>query len=180
MRCLVVFESMYGNTHRIASAITEGLAMVCNAELLPVSEVDRALLEQIDLVVVGGPTHAHGMTRPGTRRSAVDTARALGKSLKVEPTALDDGLREWFESVGPISTRAAAFDTRFDGPSALTGRASRAITKRLKRHGAELVAKPESFLVDRDNQLLTGQEDRARRWGEDLARRLDSDAAVSA
>ncbi len=180
MRSLVVFESMYGNTHRIASAITEGLAAVCSAELLPVSEVDRALLEQIDLVVVGGPTHAHSMTRSSTRRSAVDTARALGKSLKVEPTALDDGLREWFESVGPISARAAAFDTRFEGPPALTGRASRAISKRLKRHGAQLLAKPESFLVDRQNQLLTGQEDRARRWGEELARMLDSDAAVSA
>ncbi len=180
MRSLVVFESMYGNTHRIASAISEGLATVCSAEVLPVTEVDRVLLQQVDLVVVGAPTHAHGMPWPRTRRSAVETARALGKSLTVEPTAIGDGLREWFERVGPISAKAAAFDTRFDGPPALTGRASRAIAKRLKHHGAGLVARPESFLVDRENELVPGEEERARRWGEELARKFSSDTPVSA
>ena len=180
MKCLVVFESMYGNTHRIASAISDGVAAVCSAELAPVAEVDPSILGQVDLVVVGGPTHAHSLTRASTRRSAVDTAVAGGNNLAVEPHALEDGLREWFDSIDGFPSSAAAFDTRVDMPPALTGRASRGIAKRLKRHGAALVVSPESFLVDRDNQLIPGEEDRARRWGEDLARRFTKEAPVSA
>lgn len=63
MRCLVIFESMYGDTHRIASAITEGVAAVCAVKLTPVAEVDPSILGQVDLVVVGGPTHAHSLAR---------------------------------------------------------------------------------------------------------------------
>jgi menaquinone-dependent protoporphyrinogen IX oxidase len=35
MRALVVYESMYGNTHRIAEAIGEGLAEVYRVDVVP-------------------------------------------------------------------------------------------------------------------------------------------------
>jgi hypothetical protein len=47
----------------------------------------------------------------------------------------------------------------------ITGRASRAIARLLKRHGYRLAAAPESFLVSWETTLLDGEADRARRWG---------------
>jgi hypothetical protein len=48
---------------------------------------------------------------------------------------------------------AAAFDTRVDLPVALTGRASKGIARKLRRHGATLISRPESFLVTKDNHF---------------------------
>lgn len=60
---------------------------------------------------------------------------------------------------------AAAFDTRFNGVPMFTGRASRGIARRLRRHGYHLIAAPESFAVGSDTTLRDGESARARRWG---------------
>ena len=70
MKAVVIYESMYGNTHLIADAIAEGLRTHGDATVVPVGELDAQLLEHADLVVVGGPTHAHGMSRASTRQAA--------------------------------------------------------------------------------------------------------------
>jgi hypothetical protein len=170
VKSLVVYESMYGNTHHIATAIAEGLSEAGEASVLPVDEVKPASLEGVDLLVVGAPTHAHGLSRPSTRRAAADAVEDPAKGLTLDPDAGGPGIREWFQSVGDISCRSAAFDTRIDMPSVLTGRASRGIAKQLRQHGAELVSRPESFLVDRTNHLVVGEDDRAVRWGAALVR----------
>ena len=45
-------------------------------------------------------------------------------------------------------------------PPLLTGRASRGIEKRLIKVGYDLVADPESFLVDKQSHLLPGEAER--------------------
>ena len=68
MRAVVVYESMYGNTHLVADAIGAGLSTALNVSVVPVSQ---AVLADASLVVVGGPTHVHGMSRAATRKAAV-------------------------------------------------------------------------------------------------------------
>jgi len=172
MKAAVVYESMYGHTHNIAQAIAEGLGSVAETELVPAEEAGRIEIKGLDLLVVGGPTHAHGMTWPQTRHAAVRDAQSRAKGLTVDPSAEGPGLREWSCSMGPGSGRAAAFDTRVDAPELLTGHASKGIGKKLSQHGFELVAEPESFLVSGDSDLLPGEQDRAHRWGEMLAATL--------
>jgi hypothetical protein len=65
--------------------------------------------------------------------------------------------------------RAAAFDTRADISALLSGRASKGIASRLKKHGCELVVAPESFLVTKENHLVLGEHERALAWGATLA-----------
>ena len=74
MKAVVVYESMYGNTHLIAEEIGNGLRANPNADVavVPVDGASMELLEGVDLVVVGGPTHAHGMSRTSTRKAAVE------------------------------------------------------------------------------------------------------------
>ena len=116
MRALIVYESMYGNTHLIANAIAEGLRTHAETVVVPVGEADASLVERSDLVVVGGPTHAHGMSRDSTRQGAVAAAEKPGAELTLDPDAAGSGLREWLASVGRFATPAAAFDARVDLP----------------------------------------------------------------
>ena len=115
MRAVVVYESMYGNTHLIADAIGVGLSSAFDVRVLPVSQARPEVVADADLVVVGGPTHIHGMSRASTRKVAVQAADQPVGGLKVEPDALGPGLREWFGWLGRYPVRAAAFDTRMHG-----------------------------------------------------------------
>lgn len=172
MRALVVYESMYGNTSRVAAAIARGLATSTDVVTLPVGQVGPDDVARADLVVVGGPTHAHGMSRPTTRKAAVDQAADPGAGLEVEEGAAATGVREWLGSLGRSDTLAAAFDTRVKAPAAFTGRASKGIGRELRKHGFRLVAEPESFLVTKDNHLEAGEEARAAGWGRSLVHDL--------
>ena len=173
MKALVIYESMYGNTHKIANAIAEGFRLHGEAEVVPVDDAIPTLVEHADVVVVGGPTHAHGMSHDGTRKGAIAAAEKPGADLVLDPDADHEGLREWFESCGKVFSNAAAFDTRFDLPAAVTGRASKGIARKLRHHGAKLICEPESFFVKKDNHLEPDQESRARDWGAQLALTLE-------
>ena len=173
MKAVVVYESMYGNTHLVADAIAAGLREVGDVVVVPVDRADTALLQDAALVVVGGPTHAHGMSRTSTRKAAVEAAHKPESDLVVDPDAEGPGLREWFAGLGQFATNAAAFDTRMDAAPALTGRASKGIARRLRRHGCTLIAEPESFLVSKENHLQTDEETHARNWGALLAANME-------
>ena len=173
MRALVVYESMYGNTHVVASNIADGLRATHEVTLVPVAEATEDLVAEADLLVVGGPTHMHGLSSPASRRMAAQAAAKPASGLSLDPDACGPGLRDWLKGLGPgigpgIGTAhalAAAFDTRLNGVAAFTGHASRGIGKLVKRHGYRLIADPESFLVGQQNTLLDGEASRARRWG---------------
>jgi Flavodoxin len=177
MRIVVVYESSYGNTHLIADAIGEGISTSHDVEVVPVAGASQELVDGADLLVVGGPTHVHGMSRDRTRAAAVDAAHKPASQLIVDPDAEGPGLRAWFESLIPATTKAAAFDTRVDAPVLITGRASTGISRQLRRHGFREIAEPMSFLVTKTNRLAPGQEDIARQWGSQLASTLSTDHA---
>jgi hypothetical protein len=103
-------------------------------------QASQAVLADASLVVVGGPTHVHGMSRAATRKSAVQAAHQPVSPLQVEADALGPGLREWFGSLGRYPVKAAAFDTRMHGPASLTGRASKRVARLLRAHGFDVVA----------------------------------------
>lgn len=179
MRVVIVYESMFGNTHLIASAIAKGLAPGNAVTVVPVAEAGRELLDAADLVVAGGPTHIHGMSRARSRASAAEMAHKGDSHLTLDASADGPGLRDWLAALGRLSTRGAAFDTRIDGPAAFTGRASKTIAKLLERRGIALLAPAESFLVTKDNQWRPGEQDRAEQWGRDLAAMLPAARPVS-
>jgi Flavodoxin domain len=165
MRALIVYESMYGNTRAIAQAIADGLKPRADVELVPVGQATPQLLAWADLVVVGAPTHAHGMSHPSTRRGAAEAIVKPGNALRLEPEAEATGVREWLAGMPRANgTPAVAFDTRIKAPSIITGRASSGIAKALNSHGFTLATEPESFLVTTQNVLIEGELERAREW----------------
>jgi hypothetical protein len=176
-RAVVIYESLYGNTRTIAEAIGRGLGFADEVSVVPVAKATAQSLANADLVVVGGPTHAHGMSRASTRKAAADDATKHPDRLTLEPDAEGLGVRDWLSTVGTsIPTKAAAFDTRLAGPATFMGQASRGVAKALRRGRATVVAKPESFFVSKGNVLRPGEEERAEEWGWHLAELTYADA----
>jgi hypothetical protein len=173
MRALVVFESMFGNTEVVANAIAEGLAGPMQVETVEVGVAAARLGGDVGLLVVGGPTHAFGMSRAGTRQDAARQASAGLVSTGI-------GLREWLGGLQrSTGVAAAAFDTRISKPR-LPGSAARAAEKRLRRLGFRIAAPAASFYVEgTTGPLVGGERERARRWGELLRVRTDATTAVA-
>jgi flavodoxin-like protein len=168
MTAVVVFESMFGNTEKIARAVADGIRSTLGAtQDVTVSEVGgapRDLPDDVRLLVVGGPTHAFGMTRPNTRE---DARRRVGDAV----VSRGIGLREWLPTVTPgrPEVLAATFDTRADKVRHLPGSAARGAAKLLRRRGYRLLAEPHSFYVtDLEGPLASGEIENARSWGEQL------------
>lgn len=163
MRALVVYESMFGNTQVVAQAIAGGLASTMPVEVTEVGAAPASVGPDVALLVVGGPTHAFGLSRPQTRE---DAARQSSHGV----VSQGEGLREWLDAL-PKPTPApvaAAFDTHID-KTWVPGSASGAAARRLRKLGLDVAASESFYVTDSSGPLAQGEEDRARRWGEHLA-----------
>lgn len=166
-RALVVFESMYGNTQHIAEAIAEGLASQLPVEVAEVSAAPLVLPPDIGLVVLGGPTHRFGLSRPASRERA---------AAKHEPLSVGLGLRDWIEQVEwePGRLVAATFDTKRGAPRFFWGSAARAARKAVRARSVLVLGAKDfyvTFGADED-ALEPGELERARAWGRELATEL--------
>jgi hypothetical protein len=163
MRALLVYESMFGNTQEIARAVAAGLATRMSVDLVEVGTAGNRIPDDIDLLVVGAPTHALGLSKPQTRLQA-------GEKANVSLVSTGNGLREWLDIVGPRADglAAAAFDTRVKLP--IPGSASRSAARQLRHRGYRLISRPTNFYVaGTTGPLLDGELHRAREWGVRLA-----------
>ena len=148
MKTLILYDSAYGNTEKVAKAI--GTAIIGDVKVLRVSEVNSSELKSVNLLIVGSPT--------------------LGFRPSKSVQAFLAGLPE--DSVEGISV--AAFDTRM--PAAEVGKGLRFIMKvggyaapviarELKNKGGTLVAPPEGFFVKgKEGPLSDGEIERAAKW----------------
>ena len=156
MRSLVVFDSQYGNTQKIAQVIAETLAGSGTAYAIHVDEVQLGDIRGINLLVVGSPTQQLTATAP---------------------------VKHWLNSLpgGSLTgVRAAAFDTRFTQESIdqikvlpffvrIFGYGAKPIGRRLIQKGADLIAEPEGFFVEgTEGPLLENELTRAADWASSL------------
>ena len=170
MRSLVVYESWFGNTRRVAEEIAGALAQEGEVDVVSVDD-PLPPLGDVDLLVVGAPTHVHGLSSRRSREGA------LGQGARGEPGI---GVRGWIDSLpsGAAGPRAAAFDTRAHKPVLLVGSAARGIARRLRQHGYALAAEPQSFFVEgTPGPLEDGELERSAEWGRELANEVLSPAA---
>ncbi len=163
MTTLVVYESLFGNTRAVAEAIADeleqfGPSTAVNVDALATNEA----LDDVDLLVVGAPTHAWGLPR---RSSWVEQA------TEPRPTR---PIREWLADLPDGKGRpAAAFATRLASPRLLTGSSAPGIARRLGRRGWSRIAPAASFVVTAtDGPLAPDQLIAARNWARTLGGRV--------
>ena len=146
MKVLIVYDSVYGNTEKIAKAI--GDAITGEVKVLRVGELNSSELKTFDLLIVGSPTQG-GRPTP-----------AIQDFLnKISETAIR-------------GINVAAFDTRFSTRLVgIFGYAAARIADSLKRNGGTLVATPEGFFVKgKEGPLKEGELERAARWAKEIAK----------
>ncbi len=168
MKAVVLYESMFGNTRLIAEAIRSGLAELAETTLINVNAVTRSDIDAADLMVIGGPTHVHGMSRESTRAEAVKWTSDPKKALTLEPEAPGKGIREWLETTS-VSPLFAAFATRADIPILLSGNVAAQIEHAMRAKATRRVVPGETFFVTKDNRLKANEITRARAWGKLIA-----------
>jgi flavodoxin I len=151
MKSLVIYDSFFGNTEKIAQAI--GAALGASGEVAVVKVADATLqqLQGVQLLIVGSPTRAFS------------PSPAIKQFLASIPT---DGLK---------GVKVAAFDTRMvineKSPGILRvmvkcfGYAEKAISKKLRRKGGQAVLPAEGFFIkDSEGPLKEGELERAAEW----------------
>jgi flavodoxin I len=155
MNTLIVYDSYFGNTEKVAHSIGNTLAQLHAVQVVRISELQTAQLQNVQLLVVGSPTRAF---RPS------DAARAFLKNIPSR------SLKE---------VKVAAFDTRVDitkvNSAILTffvylfGYAAEPIARNLQKKGGKLVGKPEGFFVlGKEGPLEENELERAAAWAKQL------------
>ena len=141
MRALVVYDSVYGNTEKIAQAIASVLGERMAVDLTRVGQDEPVAWGGFELVVIGGPIHR------------VSLSAAMKAALKEMPGKALRG------------ASVAVFETCYRDPRWQRGAASRKMARKARRRGGRLVVPPESFfVVGREGPLEEGEEERARQW----------------
>ena len=161
-RALIIVESCFGNTRTVAEAVATGLIEGgVEAQVVDVDGAPGALPADLDLLILGAPTHNRGLPTAATRAKA----RAQAGSGEASP-----GVGEWLRTVTvPVSTDVVAFDTVIS-KGWLSGSAAKAIAKALRRHQGRETTSVRSFVVTASKgPLAGGEETDARSWGRELA-----------
>ena len=145
MKTLVVYDSIYGNTEKIARAISSALAG--EVKVLRANEASPSDLQSIDVLIVGSPTQGFRPTKP----------------LQAFIDGIPDGSLK--------GVKVLAFDTRLSAAESgkalgllvrMGGYAAPRIAKALEKKGGNLATDPEGFLVKgREGPLKEGEVERA-------------------
>ena len=146
MKALIVYDTLYGNTEKIARAIAAAIPPSSDVKVLRVSEVAPSDLGSNDLLIVGSPTQNTNSTKAIQEFLSKIPANAL-KNISV-----------------------AAFDTRYSGRLVgIFGFAAGKIADSLKRNGGTLIASPEGFFVEgKEGPLKQGEVERAADWAKGI------------
>ena len=158
MKSLVVYDSQFGNTRKIAEAIGKALEESGKGMVRHVSDVQAGDLMGLNILVVGTPTQRFAATP------------AVKNWLNQLPTEALEGVR------------GAAFDTRFTQEKIdeipvlaffvrLFGYGAEPIARKLSDKGVRVEIEPEGFYVgDTEGPLLENELQRAREWAQKIFR----------
>ncbi len=140
MKALVVYDSVYGNTEKIARAIAG--VLTGDVKVLRPGEANPSELKSVDLLIVGSPTQGGRPTK------------AIQEFLNRLPEPAVKGVN------------VAAFDTRLSTKLVgIFGYGAGKIADSLKRKGGTLILPPEAFFVKgREGPLKEGELERAAVW----------------
>lgn len=143
MKGLVIYDSKFGNTEKVAHAIAAALGPEESVRAVKVDAVTAGDLKDLDVVVVGSPVQAW---RPTKEMQAF--------LRRLQPNALS-------------GVQAAAFDTRLRGR--LAGAAADKIEKALRKQGCTIVAPAMGFFVlGTEGPLAEGELDKAVVWARQI------------
>ena len=139
MKTLIIYDSNYGNTKKIAEIIAKELS----AKAISVLDFKQSDLEGIDLLICGSPINGW---KPSEK--------------------MQDFLANLKESQLK-GIKATSFDTRVK--LFIHGDAAKKIAKKLEEAGAEIIIEPEVFYVKgKEGPLFDGETEKATEWAKEI------------
>ena len=151
MKALVIYDSFFGNTEKVAKAIGSALGSSNEVNVCRVSETNQELLKDVELLVVGSPTRAFSPT------PAIKTfVKSLpGGSLEgVKVSAFDTRMKIDEKTPGILRFFAGIFG--FAGKTILDGL--------VRKGGVQVMPAEGFFVVDSEGPLAEGEIERAAEW----------------
>jgi len=152
MKAFIIYDSVYGNTEKIAKSIGDGLTG--DVKVVRVGDVKASEVQTVDLLIVGSPVHG------GRATPAIDAFLQ-----QLPPHSLE-------------GKKVAAFDTRFEAQEQGVGLrllmsvmryAAERLAKDLTKKGGRLVAEPAGFIVEnKEGPLKQGELERASMWAKGM------------
>ncbi|MFC2024101.1 flavodoxin family protein [Chloroflexota bacterium] len=143
MKVLIVYDSQFGNTEKVAKVIAATFGIKEDINLVKVDIVKPEDMQSLDILIVGSPIHAWGPTK---------------------------GMKSFMKSLNPgtlSGVRAAAFDTGY--PARMAGSAAPKIEKALSKSGCSIVAPAMKFAVTGNKgPLAEGELDKATAWAKEI------------
>jgi flavorubredoxin len=148
-KALIVYDSVYGNTEKLARALAVGLESGgVSVDVVKVDAVKLDELSEVDLLCVGSPVHAWNVSKP--------VKEFLERLKRVE---------------GLSGKKAFAFDTKMK--SRLAGSAGGKIERKLKDLGLTIAKPSESAIVKgKEGPLEESAEGTFKQIGAELAKML--------
>lgn len=157
MKTLVIYDSYFGNTEKVAQKIHSSLGE--NATIKKAEDFEKKDLEGINLLIVGSPT------------------RGFTYSERIKPI-LGEITENSLEGV-----KVASFDTRIDAETVkpkilkflmnIFGYAAEKIQKTLERKGGEKIIEPKGFIVrDSEGPLQENELEEAGNWAKKIMEAL--------
>ena len=142
MNTLIVCFSRFGNTRAIAEALAETEALAGKVQILNFDQLDGGSFSEINLLIMGCPTHRMGLPRE------------LRPILKTLPRRILH------------KTPAAVFDTSYKlSPWLAPFSASHRLASVVRRLGGRLVVPPQTFhVIGREGPLYLGEIELAKDW----------------
>jgi len=157
MKALVVYDSFFGNTERIAQSIGNALGQPEDVGIFRAVDAKPEQLAGLKLLIVGSPTRAFS------------PSPTIKKFLKSIPK---NGLK---------GVKVVAFDTRITDEEIdsavfilrilvnIFGYAAKPIADRLVKKGGEPIVSPEGFYVQgTEGPLKEGELERASDWAKQI------------
>ncbi len=164
MKAVVVYEASFASTRAVAEAVSSGVGRSVNVSLVRSDETTGLRLDDVNLLVVGGPAQLTRAIVPGPSVSGSSPDLTGGaRGVLSWP-----GIHQWLDSLGQVPLSAAAFDTRIYGRTVFARRISKATARDLAQHGMSVVVPPSSFRLDETGQLDLAEARRAQAWGANL------------
>ncbi len=155
MKALIVYDSFFGNTEKVAMAIGGALGSSKDIKVSRVSETNMGQLKGLEFLIVGSPTRAFSST-PAIKTFIKDLPRESLAGIKV--AAFDTRMKIDEKTPGILRFFAGIF-----------GYAGKPILDGLVKKGGEQVLPEQGFFVnDSEGPLADGELDRAEDWAREI------------
>lgn len=153
MKTLIIYDSLFGNTKKIAEAVRDVAGKNHKVKCLHVADVGVGDLKGVKILIIGTPTHGGWYTDDIKKYLENVPQQAL---TGVKSIAFDTGV-PYDALVGVKKWIAQKF-----------GYASPRLAQKLKTLGADVIAAETFFVKGKEGPLQKGEIERARKWAKRL------------